>query len=235
MSIHIGAREGEIAEAIIISGDPLRIKHMASILLEDAVCVNEVRGMLGYTGWYQGQRISMMGTGMGMPSTAIYLHELAQSYHVKTVIRAGTMGAMNAALDLGDVFLAISASTDSAMNKLTFNDGDFAPTASFELLEGAASICKSKQIPFKVGQVLSTDVFYSEDEHRLQPWMRHGVLGIEMETAAIYTMAARFGMKALSVLSVSDNVITGASASSESREKQYRQMFEIALEVLKVA
>jgi purine-nucleoside phosphorylase len=143
------------------------------------------------------------------------------------------MGAMSPTLALGDIFLAMSASTDSSMNKLTFNDGDFAPTATFDLLASAVEVCRSSEIDYKVGQVLSTDLFYSEDEHRLQPWIRHGVLGIEMETAAIYSIAARFGMKALSILSVSDNIITGVSASAESREKQYQQMFKIALEVLK--
>lgn len=232
MSIHIGATPGQIAESVIISGDPLRIKYMAESYLEDIVCFNEVRGMLGYTGIYKGKRISMMGTGMGIPSTAIYLHELITEFGVRRVVRAGTAGALSADMELGEMILAISASTDSGFNKTIFNGHDYAPVSSYDLLEKAVTFSREHQYPYRVGQVLSSDIFYSDDSTRMQPWIQHGVLGVEMETSVIYTLSARFGIEALSILSVSDNIITRAVATSEKREKDYRQMFEVALNIL---
>lgn len=232
MSIHIGAEPGQIAESIIISGDPLRIKYMAECYLKEVECFNEVRGMLGYTGIFKGKRVSMMGTGMGIPSTAIYLHELIAEYKVKRVVRAGTAGALLENIDLGDMILAIGASTDSGLNKSTFNGHDFAPIASYDLLEKAVAFSRKNDFPYRVGQVLSSDIFYSDDSSRLQPWIRHGVLGVEMETSVLYTLAARFGIEALSILSVSDNIVTGAVANAEERERDYRQMFEVALDII---
>lgn len=232
MSIHIGAAPGQIADSIIISGDPLRIKYMAECFLEDVVCFNEVRGMLGYTGVFKGKRVSMMGTGMGIPSTAIYLHELITEYKIKKVVRAGTAGAMLENIELGDVILAISASTDSGINKSTFNGHDFAPIASYDLLEKAVAFSNKNDFPYRVGQVLSSDTFYSDDPSRMQPWIKHKVLGVEMETSVIYTLAARFDIEALSILSVSDNIVTGAVATAEERERGYRQMFEVALGII---
>lgn len=232
MSIHIGAAPGQIAESIIISGDPLRIKYMAECFLEEVECFNEVRGMLGYTGFFKGKRVSMMGTGMGIPSTAIYLHELITEYKVKRVVRAGTAGALLENIELGDIILAISASTDSGLNKTTFNGHDFAPAASFDLLEKAVAFSRKNDFPYRVGQVLSSDTFYSDDPSRMQPWIKHRVLGVEMETSVLYTLAAKYDIDALSILSVSDNIVTGAVATAEERERGYRQMFEVALELM---
>lgn len=231
MSIHIGAEPGQVAESIIISGDPARIRHMAGKYLEDAFCYNEVRGMLGYTGYFQGKRVSMMGTGMGMPSTAIFLHELAHDYGIKTIIRAGTMGALKADAGIGEIFLVMSAGTDSRMNEVIFKGADFAPCADFRLLQKAVAACEQQGLSHSVGQVLSSDVFYSADPDRLKPWIEHHVAGIEMETSAIYTMAARLHLKALSILSVSDNIITGETAPALTRERNFEQMFEVALEI----
>lgn len=232
MSIHIGAAPGQIAESIIISGDPLRIKYMAECFLEEVECFNEVRGMLGYTGFFKGKRVSMMGTGMGIPSTAIYLHELITEYKVKRVVRAGTAGALLENIELGDIILAISASTDSGLNKTTFNGHDFAPAASFDLLEKAVAFSRKNDFPYRVGQVLSSDTFYSDDPSRMQPWIKHRVLAVEMETSVLYTLAAKYDIDALSILSVSDNIVTGAVATAEERERGYRQMFEVALELM---
>jgi len=231
MSFHINAQPGDVANTVLISGDPLRIKHMASVFLEDAFCFNEIRGMLGYTGLYKGKRVSMLGTGIGIPSTALFLHELAKNYNVKTVIRVGTMGAMQPNLAIGDIVLALSASSDSNVNRLYFDGLDFAPTADFDLLQKAYSTAKEKNYKTFVGPVFSTDTFYSDDVKRWNKWINHGNLGVEMETSILYTLAARFNMKALSILSVSDNIVTGTSALPDVRETVFTNMFTVALEI----
>ncbi len=231
MSFHIAAKSDEIADTVLISGDPLRIKHMANAFLEDAFCFNKIRGMLGYTGFYKGKRVSMLGTGIGVPSTAIYVHELATNYNVKNIIRVGTMGAMQPDLAIGDLVLAMSASSDSNANRLLFGGLDFAPTANFELLEKAVQSVKNHQFTTKVGSVFSTDTFYGNDKNRWQKWIEHGILGVEMETSVVYTMAAKFNIKALSILSVSDNIIDGTSALPEVRETAFADMFTVALEI----
>lgn len=231
MSFHINAKAGEIAETVLISGDPIRIKHMADLYFEDAFCFNEIRGMLGYTGLYKGKRVSMLGTGMGIPSTAVFLHELAKNYAVKTVIRAGTMGAMQTDLKIGDLVLAQSASTDSNVNRLYFDGLDFAPAANFQLLQNAFRVAREKKYKTRVGTIFSTDTFYDPNEKRWQKWIAHGNLGVEMETSVLYTLAARYNMKALSILSVSDNLVTGTSALPDIRETAFTNMFEVALEI----
>jgi purine-nucleoside phosphorylase len=232
MNIHLAAKPGDIAKYVIISGDPFRIKHMAEAFLTDSICFNTTRGMLGFTGFYQGRRISMLGTGMGIPSTAIYVHELIHHYGVKTIVRCGTIGVMLPDMELGELVIAISAATDSAFNKITFNGHDFAPTADFSLLEQAVNICRSKQKSFRVAQVLSTDRFYSEDANRFEPWIRHGVAGAEMETSVLYTLGARNKVRSLAILSVSDNIITGATLPAINREQQLHDMFQVALELI---
>jgi len=231
MSFHIDAKAGEIAETVIISGDPLRIKHMADHFLEDAFCFNEIRGMLGYTGSYKGKRVSMLGTGIGIPSTAVFVHELANNYSVKNVIRAGTLGAMQSDLKIGDLVLAQSASTDSNVNRLYFDGLDFAPTANFELLQKAFKVARENNYETRVGSIFSTDTFYNPNEDRWQKWIAHGILGVEMESSLLYTLAARHNFKALSILSVSDNLISGSSALPDVRETAFTKMFELALEV----
>lgn len=231
MSFHIAAKPGEIADTVLISGDPLRIKHMAELFLEDAFCFNEIRGMFGYTGFYKGKRVSMMGTGIGIPTTSLFIHELATNYNVKNIIRVGTIGAMQPDLAIGDLILAMSASNDSNVNRLYFNNLDFAPTANFDLLQKAHFAAAQHNFTTKVGSVFSTDMFYGEDENRWRKWMAHGILGVEMETSAVYTLAAKFNIKALSILSVSDNIVTGKSALPDVRETAFSNMFTVALQI----
>jgi purine-nucleoside phosphorylase len=229
MSIHIGAKSGEIAETVLLPGDPLRAKYMAETFLEDAVLYNEVRNMFGYTGTYKGKRISVQGTGMGVPSISIYATELMQSYDVKTLIRVGTCGAIQKDVKVRDVILAMTASTDSQMNRITFGGVDYAPTANFELLRNAYDAGVAKGLHMKAGNVFTADIFYNDNaEH--EKWARHGILAIEMETSALYTLAAKFGRKALSVLTVSDHIITGEETTSEERQTTFNEMIEIALE-----
>ncbi|MBN1579358.1 MAG: purine-nucleoside phosphorylase [Anaerolineae bacterium] len=231
MSIHIEAQKGQIAPTVLLPGDPLRARTIAETMLEDAICYNEVRGMLGYTGRYGGKRVSVMGTGMGMPSLSIYVHELASEYGVQTMIRVGTCGALHRHLKIGDVVLAMAACTDSHMNRLRFKGMDFAPTASFDLLLKAYGAAQKRGIGVTAGRILSTDTFYGDDPEWWKVWASYGVLACEMETSALYTLAAQFGVDALAVLTVSDNVVTGEAATAEQREKGFPRMAEIALAV----
>ena len=229
MSIHIGAKENEIAETVLLPGDPLRAKYIAETFLENVTCYNEVRNMFGFTGTYKGNRISVQGTGMGVPSISIYIHELMESYHVKQLIRVGTCGAIQKDVHVRDVILAMSASTDSQMNRLTFGGVDYAPTANFELLKKAYDSGLEKGLNLKVGNVFTADSFYNENaEH--EKWARYGILAIEMETAALYTLAAKFGRKALSVLTVSDHILTGEETTSFERQTTFQDMIEVSLE-----
>jgi len=231
MNYHLAAKPGEIAETVLISGDPMRIRHMAKLLLTDAVCFNEIRGAYGFTGTWQGKRVSMLGTGIGIPTTALYINELATIFGVKNIIRVGTIGAMRADIALGDIILAMSASTDSNTNTITFGGLNYAPTANFNLLEKAASACRQKSLTHHVGQVFSTDSFYSDQPNRWEKWIAHGILGVEMETAILYTLAAKFGIDALSILSVSDNLATQVGELPEVREKHFSEMFKIGLDL----
>ncbi|MDT8859832.1 purine-nucleoside phosphorylase [Alkalihalobacillus sp. MEB130] len=231
MSVHIGAKQGEIAETILLPGDPLRAKYIAETFLEDAVCYNEVRGMLGFTGTYKGERISVQGTGMGVPSISIYINELMQEYNVQNLVRVGTCGAIQKDVKVRDVILAMSASTDSQMNRLTFGGVDFAPTANFELLKQAYDVGIEKGLNLKVGNVFTADMFYN-DNAELEKWAKYGILAVEMETAALYTIAAKFDRKALSVLTVSDHILTGEETTSEERQTTFSEMMEVALEAV---
>lgn len=232
MSIHIGAKPGEISPSILLPGDPLRARFIAETLLEDAVCFNEVRGMLGFTGTYQGKRVSVMGTGMGMPSHAIYVQELLTEYGVKEMVRVGTCGCLQKSVALGDLILAMSASTNSQMNKLTFHGRDFAPTACYRLLQAAHAAGRASGFPIHVGGILSADTFYEEDENWWQLWATYGVLAVEMEAAALYTLAARHGADALAIMTVSDNLVTGEAASSQQRETGFPRMAKVALSIV---
>jgi purine-nucleoside phosphorylase len=232
MSIHIGANPGDIAPSILLPGDPLRAKFIAETLLENPVCFNEVRGMLGYTGTYQGKRVSVMGTGLGVPSHSIYVNELIAEYDVKTLIRVGTCGALQQRLELGDVVLAMAASTDSHINRLRFSGMDFAPVASFDLLLKAYQVAKARSASIQVGNVLTSDTFYSDDPESWKQWAAFGVLVVEMETAGLYTLAAKYGANALSILTVSDNLVTGARATSQQRERTFTEMVELALSIV---
>ena len=229
MSIHIGAKQGDIASTILLPGDPLRAKFVAETFLENIVCYNEVRGMFGFTGTYKGKRVSVQGTGMGIPSISIYANELITEYGVQNVIRIGTCGAMQEDIHLKDVILAMSASTDSNINKIRFNNMDFAPTASFPLLLKAYNNAVKEDIPVKVGNVLSTDTFYGDNPDDWKHWAKFGVLAVEMEVAALYTLASKYKVNALAILTVSDSLITHELTTAEERQKTFRKMIEIAL------
>ncbi len=229
MSVHIGAEENQIAETVLLPGDPLRAKYIAETFLEDAECYNEVRNMFGYTGTYKGKRISVQGTGMGVPSISIYINELMNSYNVQNLVRVGTCGAIQKDVKVRDVILAMSASTDSQMNRLTFGGVDYAPTADFDLLKRAYDAGEKKGLNLKVGNVFTADMFYN-DNSELEKWAKYQILAIEMETAALYTLAAKFDRKALSVLTVSDHILTGEETTSQERQTTFNEMIEVALE-----
>ena len=232
MGLHIGGKEGEIARTILLPGDPLRAKYIAENFLVDTICYNEIRGMYGYTGTYKEKRVSIQGTGMGIPSVSIYLNELITSYKAKNLIRIGSCGSMQPEIKIRDVILAMSASTDSHINKIHFNGMDYAPTANFDLLKKAYDIALEKDIPIKVGSVLTTDTFYHDDPDSWKHWAKYGVLAVEMETAALYTLGAKFKVNALSILTVSDSLVTREETTSEERQKTFNQMVEIALELV---
>jgi len=231
MSIHIGAKEGDIASTVLLPGDPLRAKYIAKNFLTDAICYNEVRSMYGYTGNYKGKRISVQGTGMGIPSISIYVNELITNYKAKNLIRIGSCGSMQADIKIRDVILAMSASTDSSINKIRFHGMDYASTANFDLLKRAYDIALEKNIPVKVGSVLTTDTFYHDDPDSWKHWANYGILAVEMETAVLYTLAAKFQVNALSILTVSDSLVTREETTSEERQKTFNQMAEVALEL----
>ena len=231
MSIHIGAEKGQIADKVLLAGDPLRARAIADRFLEDIFEYNSVRGMYGYTGTYNGSRVSIQGTGMGIPSISIYAHELIHEYGVKKLIRVGTCGCIQQDLDLGQVLLAIGACTDSTTNNLAFNGLHYAPTANFQLLRNAYQQAERLGVNCVVGNIFSTDLFYLDHHNRYKPWIDHGVLAVDMETSALYTLAAKSKVKALSILTVSDNIITGAISSTQDRQEKFMDMMKIALNV----
>ncbi|MBN2656207.1 MAG: purine-nucleoside phosphorylase [Spirochaetales bacterium] len=227
---HLEAKKGDIAESVLLPGDPLRAKHIAEKFLENPVCYNQVRGMLGYTGTYKGKRVSIQGTGMGIPSISIYVNELIMEYGVKKLMRIGTCGSIQKNVNMRDVVLAMSASTDSSTNKIRFGGLDYAATADFELLYKAWNIAGERNIPVKAGPILTSDTFYGDDPDWWKHWADFGILTVEMETAALYTLAAKFKVQALALLTVSDNILTGKSTTPEERQLTFNQMIEIALE-----
>jgi purine-nucleoside phosphorylase len=231
MSVHIGAQPGDIAERVLMPGDPLRAKWIAETYLEDAKCYSQVRGMFGFTGKWQGVDVSIQGSGMGMPSASIYAHELINDYGAKTLIRVGSCGALTEELQLRDVIAASGSATDSNMNRMRF-DGliDYAPVADFGLLRTAVEVAERRDIPMRVGPIFAADAFYSDRPDLYDTLADYGVLAVEMESAALYTIAMRYRARALTVLTVSDNIKTGARTTSEEREQTFGQMVEIALD-----
>ncbi len=227
---HIGAQIGEIARTVLMAGDPLRAKFMAESFLEDPVQFNNIRGMLGFTGTYNGKRVSVMGHGMGIPSIGIYTYELFNFYDVETIIRIGSAGSYNRDLHVGDLILAMGACTDSNYGSQFGLPGTFAPLADFKLLRGAAETCDKLGIRYKVGNVLSSDVFYAETP-QADKWIKMGVLAVEMEAAALYMNAARAGKRALTICTISDHVILGENTSPEEREKTFTNMMKVALSI----
>jgi purine-nucleoside phosphorylase len=231
MSVHIGAQPGDIAERVLLPGDPMRAKWIAETFLQDARCYSQVRGMLGFTGLYQGVRVSVQGSGMGMPSASIYTHELINEYGARSVIRIGSCGALAPDLQLGDVIAAIGASTDSNMNRARF-DGliDYAPVADFGLLRTAVDVAERHGTALRVGPILAADAFYTDRPDLYDALADYGVLAVEMESAAIYTIAARFRARALTILTVSDHIKTGARMESARREQGFGDMVQLGLE-----
>ena len=226
---HNSANKGDIAKTVLMPGDPLRAKFIAENYLTDPVCYNEVRGMLGYTGTYKGVRISVQGSGMGMPSIGIYSWELFNEYDVENIIRVGTSGAIADDVQLRDVVIAMSASTDSNYGAQYALPGAYAPTASWKLLSAAVKAAEAKGSSFRVGNILSSDKFY-DDANSLASWQKMGVLAVEMESAALYMNAARAGKNALCITTVSDCPLRGLSTTPEERQTTFRDMMEIALE-----
>lgn len=231
MSVHIEAKKGDIAETILLPGDPLRAKWIAETFFENPICFNQVRSMLGYTGTYKGKKVSVMGTGMGVPSISIYTHELITEYEVKNLIRVGSAGSYQKHINVRDIVLAMAASSTSGVNELRFGGADYAPTADFGLFIKAVEAAKSKNIQLKAGNILTSDEFYADDFESYQKWSKFGVLCVEMETAGLYTVAAKHNVNALSILTISDSLVTGERTTSKERETTFKDMIEIALEL----
>ena len=228
---HIGAKYGEIAETVIMAGDPLRVKLMSEKFLDNAVQFNNVRGMLGYTGSYKGKRVSVMGHGMGMPSIGIYTYELYNFYGVKTIIRVGSAGSINNDLHVGDLAIAMGACTNSNYAAQYELPGTFAPIADFTLVRAAAEACERLGYSYMVGNLLSSDAFYNENPHT-DKWISMGVLAIEMEIAALYMNAARSGNRALGICTISDHILTGEETTAEERQNNFTHMMDVAFSVI---
>lgn len=229
---HIKAENGDFAKTVLMPGDPLRSKYIAENFLENAVLVNNVRGIQGYTGTYNGKRVSVMASGMGMPSMGIYSYELYNFFGVENIIRIGSAGSMRWDICLRDIVIAISASTDSNYMAQFELPGVYAPTASYDLAAKAIEEAKRQNIKFHAGNVLSSDLFYGDNAESWKKWQKLGVMCVEMETAALYMNAARAGKKALSILTVSDSLITGEETSSEERQTEFTNMISVALKLI---
>ncbi|MCL2186444.1 MAG: purine-nucleoside phosphorylase [Treponema sp.] len=230
MSIHIAGKPGDIAEAILLPGDPLRAKFVAENFLENPVQYTNIRNILGFTGTYKGKKVSVQGTGMGIPSISIYVNELFRDFGVKRAIRIGTAGSINKDVKIRDLVLAMSACTDSGANSHRFGGRTYAPTATFSLLKTAWDIAVSKGWQPKVGPVVSADMFYTEEKDDWKLWAKYGCLALEMECAELYTLAAKYGREALGIITISDSLITGEITSAEERQTTFTNMMETALE-----
>ena len=229
---HIGAKECEIADKVIMAGDPLRAKFMAETFLENPVLYNSVRGMLGYTGTYKGKRVSVQGHGMGIPSIGIYTYELFNFYGVKSIIRTGSAGAFHPDLKLGDVVIGMGSCTDSNYGAQYNLPGTFAPIADFDLVRKAAAKAEELGVSYKVGNLLASDVFYGDSADSWKAWQKMGVLAVEMEATALYMNAARSGNKALAICTISDSLVTGEACSAEQRQTSFTNMMEIAFDII---
>ncbi len=230
MTIHIGAKPGEIAQTVLLPGDPYRAKWAADRFLDDPRLVNETRGMLGFTGTWKGNPVTIQGSGMGMPSLSIYVNELIRDYDAQTLIRIGSCGGMQDHVAVRDVILAMTATSVSTPSRAIFRELDFAPCADWSLLRAAATAAEARGTPTHVGGIYSSDVFYDERPDLNEQMVRHGILGVEMEAAELYILAARYKRRALAVLTVSDHLLTGAALPSDQRENSFGDMVEIALQ-----
>ncbi|MEM6759286.1 MAG: purine-nucleoside phosphorylase [Pseudomonadota bacterium] len=230
MTVHIGAATGQIAETVLMPGDPYRARWAAETFLDNAELVNDVRGMLGFTGMWRGNRVTIQGSGMGMPSLSIYANELIRDYGAQILIRIGSCGGMQPNVGIRDVIIAMTASTITSPSSAIFREMNFAPCADFDLLTAAVKSAQSKETTTHVGGIYSSDVFYAERPDLDDQMVRHGILGVEMEAAELYTLAARHNRRALAILTVSDHLQTGEALPSEDRERSFGDMVEIALE-----
>ncbi|MBL1375947.1 purine-nucleoside phosphorylase [Zobellella iuensis] len=227
---HINAERGDFADTVLMPGDPLRAQYIADTFLSDVKLVNKVRNMLGFTGSYKGRRISVMGHGMGIPSVSIYAKELITEFDVNTLIRIGSCGAVRDDVNLRDVVIGLGASTDSKVNRIRFKDHDFAAIADFELVANAVAAAKAKGVPVKVGNIFSADLFYSPQADLFQLMKDYGILGVEMEAAGLYGVAAEFGARALTICTVSDHILRHEALSADERQTSFNDMMEVALE-----
>ena len=230
MSLHLNAAEGQIAPTVLLPGDPLRARHIAETFFTDPLQHNDVRGMLGFTGSYKGKPVSVQGTGMGMASAGIYIHELINSYGCQTLVRVGTCGSYHQDVQVRDLILAQAACTDSNINNIRFGVKNYAPIADFGLLLRAYQVAGSRGLRSHVGNIMSSDTFYHDDFDQYKIWAEFGVLGVEMEAAQLYTLAAKFGVRALAVLTVSDHLITHEETTAQERQETFNGMVEVALD-----
>ena len=228
---HNEAKKGQIAKTVLLPGDPLRAKFIAETYLENPVCFNHVRNMLGFTGTYKGKEVSVMGGGMGIPSIGIYSYELYEMYGVENIIRIGSAGGYADELKLGDLVIGMGASTNSNFAHQYNLPGTFAPIADYDLLRRAVESAEKLNVPVKVGNILSSDTFYDDNPDAKLAWKKMGVLAVEMEAAGLYMNAARLGKKALCMLTISDHLFTGEELSAEERQVGFRNMMEVALEL----
>lgn len=230
MTVHIGAKPGQIAETVLMPGDPYRAKWAADTFLQDAECINEVRGMLGFTGTWNGNRVTIQGSGMGMPSLSIYANELIRDYGAKTLIRIGSCGGMQPQVKVRDVVIAMTCTTVATPSSTIFRELNYSPCADYGLLEAAVAAARMRDVGVHVGGIYSSDTFYDERPDLNEQMTRHGILGVEMEAAELYTLAARHDVRALGIMTVSDHLQTGEALPSDQREKSFGDMVEIALE-----
>jgi purine-nucleoside phosphorylase len=227
---HIEAQAGEFAETVLMPGDPLRAKFIADNFLDDAKCITTVRNMLGYTGTYKGKRVSVMGSGMGIPSISIYATELYKDYGVEKIIRIGSCGAVRDDIKIRDIVIGMAASTDSNVNRQRFHNVDFAACADFSLLKSVVDTAEKLGKPVHVGNIFTADLFYSPQPEMFATMEKHGILAVEMEAAGLYGVAAEYGKKALTVLTVSDHIKTGEQTTAAERETTFKDMMELTLE-----
>jgi purine-nucleoside phosphorylase len=232
MSVHIGAKNGDIAETVLLPGDPLRAKWIAETYLDEPVCYNKVRGMLGFTGTYKGKRVSAQGTGMGIPSALIYCNELIRDYGVKNLIRVGSAGSYQPDVKLRDIVIAMAASSTSGINNQRVIHSNYAPTANFDLFMKVILYANENNISIKAGNVLSSDEFYEDNYDSYKKWSDYGVLCVDMESSGLYTVAAKHKVKALTILTISDSLITKEKISAEDRENSFHTMIDLALNTL---
>lgn len=232
MSVHIEAVPGDIAESVLLPGDPMRAKWIAETFFEDPICYNKVRGMLGYTGMYKGKKVSVQGTGMGVPSSLIYCHELINDYGCTQLIRVGSAGSYQKDVKLRDIVIAMAASSTNGINNSRFVNADYSPTASFALFRKAILYAKQHNIPIKAGNILTSDEFYEDEFDSYKHWAEYGVLAVEMETSGLYTIAAKYNVEALTVLTISDSLVTRERIGAEERETSFKTMIELALGII---